>query len=135
MIWRFLGDVMMILHGAFLLFFVIGGFLAWKWRKLIWVHLGIVVWNLAIVLIDYDCPLTGSEKYFRRRGGESVYEAGYINHYLDGRLWPEGATPTAEKVGFVLVIIGYVGFFVLRHRRRKAAGQPEVRGDSVGPRT
>lgn len=135
MIWRFLGDVMMILHAAFLLFFVFGAFLAWKWPKLIWVNLGIVVWNLAIVLIDYDCPLTGSEKYFRRRGGESVYDAGYINHYLDGRIWPEGATPTAEKVGFALVIIGYVGFFVLRHRRRKAAAAAKVRGDSVGPRT
>ena len=29
MIWRLLADVMMMLHGAFLLFFVIGGFLAW----------------------------------------------------------------------------------------------------------
>ncbi len=135
MTWRFLGDVMMILHAAFLLFFVIGPFLAWKWPKLIWVSLGIVVWNLAIVLIDYDCPLTGAEKYFRRRGGESVYEAGYINHYLDGTIWPEGATPTAEKIGFVLVIIGYVGFFVFRHRRRKAAAAAKVRDDSVGPRT
>lgn len=135
MIWRFLGDVMMVLHAAFLLFFVLGGFLAWKWRKLIWVHLGIVVWSLAIVIIDYDCPFTGMEKSFRRRGGESVYETGYINHYLDGTIWPEGATPTAEKVGFALVVIGYVGFFVLRHHRRKAAAQADVRGDSVGPRT
>lgn len=120
MIWRFLGDVMMVLHASFLLFFVIGGFLAWKWRQLIWPHLAIGIWNLAIVIIDYDCPLTGTEKYFRRRGGESVYETGFINHYLDGRIWPEGATPIAEKVGFTLLLISYVGFFVLRHRRRAA---------------
>ncbi|TCC43471.1 DUF2784 domain-containing protein [Kribbella sindirgiensis] len=130
MIWRLLGDVMFVLHAAFLLFFVIGGFLAWKWAKLIWVHLGIVVWNVAIVIVDYDCPFTGAEKYFRRRGGETPYESGFINHYLDGTIWPEGATPIAEKVGFALVVIGYVGFFVVRHRRRT-----KLRGESVGPRT
>jgi hypothetical protein len=124
MVYRFLGDVMMVLHGAFLLFFVIGGFLAWKWPKLIWVHLGIVVWNLTIVILDFDCPFTGTEKYFRREGGEAVYEGGYINHYLDGTIWPEGETPTAEKVGFALVIIGYIGYFVARRRRRQRVGTP-----------
>ena len=130
MIWRLLADVMFVLHAAFLLFFVLGAFLAWKWPRVIWAHLAIVVWSLAIVIIDYDCPFTGVEKSFMRRGGEQVYESGYINHYLDGTIWPEGATPTAEKVGFALVIIGYVGFFVLRHRRRT-----KLRAESVEPRT
>lgn len=122
MLYPFLGDVMMVLHAAFLLFFVIGGFLAWKWPKLIWVHLGIVAWNLTIVILDFDCPFTGTEKFFRREGGEAVYEGGYINHYLDGTIWPEGQTPTAEKVGFALVIISYIGYFVARRRRRQRIG-------------
>ncbi|MEU4196647.1 DUF2784 domain-containing protein [Kribbella sp. NPDC026611] len=130
MIWRALADLVMIVHGALLLFFLIGGFLAWRWPKLIWVHLAIVVWNLLIVVLDFGCPVTASEKYFLRRGGETVYEAGYIHHYLEGKLWPEGSTPVAEKVGFALVLIGYAGFFVARRRRRR-----KVRGQSVGPRT
>ncbi|MET9313329.1 DUF2784 domain-containing protein [Kribbella sp. NPDC003505] len=130
MMWRVLGDVMFVLHAAFLLFFVFGGFLAWKWPRLIWAHLAIVVWSFAIVIVDYDCPFTGVEKYFRRRGGEVPYESGYINHYLDGHIWPEGATPIAEKVGFALVVISYIGFFVIRRRRRA-----KLRGESVGPRT
>jgi hypothetical protein len=134
MIWRSLADVVMVLHGALLLFFLIGGFLAWRWAKLIWVHLGIVAWNVVIVLVDFGCPVTATEKYFRRRGGETPYAAGYIEHYLDGRLWPEGATPIVEKVGFVIVVASYVGFFVVR-RRRAAARGTKVRGDSVGPRT
>ncbi|HET6987243.1 MAG TPA: DUF2784 family protein, partial [Kribbella sp.] len=36
MIWRFLADVVMVVHGALLVFFLIGGFLAWRWPKLIW---------------------------------------------------------------------------------------------------
>jgi hypothetical protein len=128
MVWRALADVVMIVHGALLLFIAIGAFLAWRWPKLIWVHLGIVVWNLVIVLVDFGCPVTATEKFFRREGGESVYAGGYIQHYLNGRLWPDGATPVAEKVGFVLVVIGYAGFFVVRRRTK-------LRGESVGPRT
>ena len=128
MVWRLLADVVMVVHGALLLFFVVGAFLAWRWPKLIWVHLGIVAWNLVIVLVDFGCPVTATEKFFRRQGGESVYEGGYIQHYLNGSLWPDGATPVVEKVGFVLVVIGYAGFFVVRRRTK-------LRGESVGPRT
>jgi MFS family permease len=126
--WRLLADVVMVLHGALLLFFLLGGFLAWRWPKLICVHLGIVAWNLVIVLVDFGCPVTATEKYLRRRGGETPYAAGYIEHYLDGKLWPQGATPIVEKIGFVIVVASYVGFVV---RRRRA----NVRGQSVGPRT
>lgn len=130
MIWRVLADGVMVVHAALLLFFLIGGFLAWRWPRLIWAHLAIVVWNVVIVLVDFGCPVTATEKYFRRLGGESVYSAGYIHHYLEGHLWPEGATPVVEKIGFILVLISYTGFFVLRHRRKT-----KLRGESVGPRT
>jgi len=128
--WRVLADVVLVIHGALLVFFVIGPFLAWRWPKLIWVNLGIVVWNLVIVLVDFGCPVTATEKYFRRQGGETAYVGGYIHHYLEGTLWPEGATPVAEKVAFLVVLIGYAGFFVAQHRRKT-----KVRGESVGPRT
>jgi hypothetical protein len=127
-LWRALADVVMVAHGTLLLFFVVGAFLAWRWPKLIWFHLGIVVWNLVIVLVDFGCPVTATEKFFRREGGESVYPGGYIQHYLNGHLWPDGATPIAEKVGFGLVVTGYAGFFVVWRRAK-------LRGESVGPRT
>lgn len=120
MVYRFLGDVMMVVHGTFLLFFVIGGFLAWRWFRVIWAHLFVAVWNLTIVILDFGCPVTALEKYFRRRGGEQPYEGGFIKHYLDGTIYPAGATPTAEKVAFALLVISYVGLFVLRRARKRA---------------
>ncbi|ADB36057.1 conserved hypothetical protein [Kribbella flavida DSM 17836] len=128
MVYRFLADVVMVFHGVFLLFFVIGGFIAWRWPKVIWAHLLVGVYSLVNVVLDFACPLTRPEKYLRRKGGEDDYEGGYIQHYLEGSLWPEGATPTAEKVGFALLVISYVGFFVLRRRRRQRVPAAAARG-------
>jgi hypothetical protein len=118
MVYRVLADLVMVIHGALLVFFVIGGFLAWRWPRLIWAVLFVAVWNLAIVILDFGCPVTALEKYLRRKGGEQPYARGFIEHYLDGRIWPEGATPTAEKIGFAILVVSYVGFFVIRHRRK-----------------
>jgi hypothetical protein len=119
MIYRLLADGMMILHGAFLLFFVIGGFLAWKWRRVIWAHLAVGLWNITIVLLDFECPVTGVEKHWMRKGGEEPYAGGYINHYLDGTIWPEGYTWLAEIVGFALLVISYIGLYFVSRRQRQ----------------
>jgi hypothetical protein len=118
MFYGWLADVVMIIHGALLVFFLIGGFLAWRWFWLIWVHLGIVAWNLTIVLLDFGCPVTASEKALRRLAGEPVYQGGYIHHYLEGHIWPMGQTPSVERVCFTIVVISYVGLFIIRRRRR-----------------
>lgn len=128
MIYRLLADGMMILHGAFLLFFVIGGFLAWKWRRVIWAHLAVGLWNITIVLLDFECPVTGVEKHWMRKGGEEPYAGGYIKHYLDGTIWPAGYTWLAEIIGFALLVISYLGlYFVSRRSRRTREGSVESR--------
>jgi hypothetical protein len=119
MLYRSLADVMMVLHGALLVFFLIGGFLAWRWIKVVWAHILLAGYNFVIVLADFKCPVTEAEKWFMREGGETPYAGGYINHYLDGTIWPEGATPIAEKVAFAIFIASYIGlFFYRRHTRR-----------------
>jgi hypothetical protein len=120
-IYRLLADVMVIFHGSLLVFFVIGGFLAWRWPQVIWAHLFIAVWNLTIVLLDFGCPLTALEKYFRRQGGEVPYQGGYIRHYVEGFVYPEGYTWLAEIVGFALLVISYAGLLWLRHSRHRQA--------------
>jgi hypothetical protein len=117
--YRLLADLVMLLHGALLVFFVIGGFLAWRWVRLIWVHLAIVVWNVTIVVLDFGGPVTAVEKWARREGGEAVYGGGYIAHYLDGPVWPQGYTWMAERIGFVLVLTSYAGLIVIQLRRRR----------------
>ena len=136
MIWRFLADVVMVVHGALLVFFVIGGFLAWRWPKLIWAHLGhrgLEHGHRAGRLRlpgDRDRRSTSAAAAARRRTRPATSSTTWT-----ARIWPEGATPTVEKIGFALVVISYVGFFVLRHVAARQPEQAKVRGDSVGPRT
>ncbi len=121
MIYRLLADVLLVIHGAYLAFLVVGGFLAWRWRWVMWAHLIAVAWAVPLVVTDaFPCPLTEWEKSLQEKGGVEPYSGGFVSHYLDGRIWPEGYTWVAEIVAFSLVAISYIGLLV-RWRREKAA--------------
>jgi hypothetical protein len=120
MVYRLLADGVVVVHGAYLAFMVVGSLLAWRWGWVVWAHLIAVGWAIPLVVFDaYPCPFTESEKWLRERGGEKPYGGGYIEHYLDGRLWPAGYTWVAEYVAFGLVAVSYVGLAVRRHRRER----------------
>ena len=70
MIDRGLADLVVAVHLAYIAFIPLGGFLAWKWPRIVPVHLAAVAAALISVTVHYDCPLTGLEKTLRRHGGE-----------------------------------------------------------------
>jgi hypothetical protein len=108
-LYRLLADLVMLAHGALLIFFVIAGFLAWRWRWVFWPHLFVVLWNLSTVVFGISCPLTALEKSLRVQGGEQPYAGGYIQHYLDGPIYPVGYTWLVEIISFALVLLSYAG--------------------------
>jgi membrane protein implicated in regulation of membrane protease activity len=118
-LYRLLADLVMVAHGALLIFFVIAGFLAWRWQWVLWPHLLVVLWNLSTVVFGISCPLTALEKNLRVRGGEQPYAGGYIQHYIDGTVYPAGYTWLVQIVCFALVLISYAGLIWWRVSRRE----------------
>jgi Protein of Unknown function (DUF2784) len=125
MIYRLLADLVVVIHLAFILFVAVGALLAWRWPHLVWAHVPVVAWAVAIVAIGFTCPLTPLEKLLRRRAGAEAYDGGFIDHYLDGVIYPGRYTPLARAVVAALIIVGYAGLIVrhqnLAHGRRVAA--------------
>jgi hypothetical protein len=118
---RVLADAVVVVHLAFIAFVVIGGLLAWRVPKVLWVHVPAVVWAVGIVTIGYSCPLTTLEDDLRSRAGGHVYPGGFVAHYLDDVLYPERFKAVARLLVAVLVIVGWVGCGVLWKRRQRGA--------------
>ena len=81
MIYRLLADGLLLLHLAFILFVVLGGFLAWRHPRLAWLHLPCAAWGACVEFAGWDCPLTPLENHpwdaqfkpgFRRQAGEVI---------------------------------------------------------------
>lgn len=115
-----LADLVATLHAAFLVFLVVGGFLAWRWRSLFLVHLAVVVWAVAIVVIDFDCPLTPLEKDLLAAGGEPVYSGPFIDRYVADVLYPAEYTIAVRALVGSLVLASWLG---LAWRRRHPTGE------------
>ena len=69
--YRVLAETTMVVHFAVLVYLVLGGFLAWRWRYAFWPHLVIAAWGLTSTVLVWPCPLTMLENWSRRQAGEA----------------------------------------------------------------
>ena len=119
--YRLLADVAMTLHAGFLVYLVIGGFLAWRWRWTIWPHIACAAYGLGIVVIGWECPLTHVENWARERAGQETLPAsGFIDHYLTGVIYPADHLLTAQLAVAVTVLISWAGLAYLHRRSRRS---------------
>ena len=98
MLYRWLADLVLAVHLAFVAFVILGGFLVWRWRWLAWVHVPVGLWGMAIEYAGIVCPLTPLENRLRQLGGEAGYRGGFIEHYVTAALYPEGLTREMQLV-------------------------------------
>lgn len=115
--YRVLADVVVALHFGFLLFVVLGGFLAWRWSWVIWPHLVAAAWGAAIVAFGLNCPLTHLENWLRRRDGRPELTTGFIDAYVEGVLYPERYVAQVQALAALVVLACWAGVL---HRRRAA---------------
>ncbi|GAA1655036.1 DUF2784 domain-containing protein [Nonomuraea maheshkhaliensis] len=113
--YRLLADAAMVAHFAFLLYLALGGFVAWRWRRTLWAHLAVVAWGVLSVVTGVECPLTHVEDWARRSAGQQGLTAGgFIDHYIEGVVYPEEYTNLARLGVTVLILFSYAGYVLRR---------------------
>ncbi|MCT2586031.1 DUF2784 domain-containing protein [Actinophytocola gossypii] len=119
----FLADVTVVVHFAALLYIGLGGFLAWRWPKSIYVHVFFAAWGVLVNVTSVPCPLTTIEDWLRARQGLGPLPGGFNEYYIYDDLVPRSFLPVVAVGAIVLLIVSYVGVY-LRHRRRAATPVP-----------
>lgn len=119
--YRILADLLVLVHLAFIVFVVCGGWLALRWRWLAWPHIPTAIWGVAIEFRGWICPLTPLENWLRRAGGGAVYSGGFIEHYILPIVYPSGLTRTVQLLlggGVVAINLLAYSFFLYSRPER-----------------
>jgi hypothetical protein len=140
MLYRWLADLVLVLHLGFVVFVVLGGLLVLRWPRLAWAHVPAAIWGIFTEYAGVICPLTPLEIALRRQGGEAGYSGDFIQHYVTTVLYPSGLTREVQ-IGlgtFALVLnAGLYWQVVVRYRRRRPsariASEERPGPDRTGP--
>jgi hypothetical protein len=120
--------LVVVLHFALIGYVVIGGFLALRWRRTIWLHIAAVIWGIAIATNRVDCPLTWLERWARARAGMAPLPPdGFIAHYVTGVVYPVGWVVGVQLVSFAVVALSWV-LYLRRDINRRRHDRPITRG-------
>jgi hypothetical protein len=121
MIWRALADLVLLIHLAFIVFVIVGGFFASRWRWLPWIHLPAVAWAIILEFSGWICPLTPLENSLRQASGEAGYPGGFLEHYLVPVVYPEALTPEIQiYIGLGVLLINGMAYSILWKGRTRS---------------
>jgi Protein of Unknown function (DUF2784) len=124
MIYLLLADAVVLIHVAFVVFVMLGGFLALRWRAVVWAHVPAAIWGVLIEYAGWICPLTPLENSLRAKAGEAAYTGGFIDHYVLRLLYPGGLTSRVQIVlGSFALVVNLLAYMLLirQLRARRAA--------------
>ncbi len=121
---RVLADVTIVVHLAFVAYVVVGGFIAWRWPRTIWLHIAAFGWGFSTVLFGIECPLTYLENWARHHAGMAgLPSSGFIDHYITGVIYPESALGIVRLLVALCVMASWVGYGIIAHNRSKVTHQ------------
>jgi len=116
-LYRLVANAVVAFHALFILFVVLGGFIAWRWRWVAALHIPCALWGMLIEYRGWICPLTPLENTLRARAGQQGYSGGFVEHYLLPAIYPSGLTPRIQAVlGTAVLVINAVAYTLLIRR-------------------
>src|SRR5947208_1055609 len=121
MLYSLAADLVTALHLAFVLFVLLGGFMAWRWRRVIYAHLPSVLWGALIEFNGWICPLTPLENYLRMKAGAATYAGSFTEHYILLLIYPTALTSQDKLLigsGILAINLAVYGFRFSRLARR-----------------
>ncbi|MDT8440345.1 MAG: DUF2784 domain-containing protein [Desulfuromonadales bacterium] len=126
---RLLADLLLLVHGLFILYVLLGGLLGLRHRGWLVPHLPAAVWGVWIEWSGHICPLTPLENRFRLQAGEQDYQGGFVEHYLLPVIYPAGLDRDWQwLLGGLALLINLVIYAVVFARSRRkveaTAGRP-----------
>ena len=117
-----LADRVVVVHLAFIVFVLLGGALAVRWRWMPWVHLPAVLWGALLEFFGWICPLTPLENCLRHADGASRYPGGFIERYVLPIVYPAVLTRALQvALGLLVCLVNaaiYLRLWRLRTRSR-----------------
>jgi len=118
--YKFLADLVVVLHSFFVLFVLLGGFLVlWK-PSVAWYHLPAVFWAAWLEFSGWICPLTPLENLLRQKGGVAGYNVGFVEHYIVPILYPTSLTRQMQfTLGMIVLSLNIGVYFIVWMRMRK----------------
>ena len=121
-----LADLVILVHTSFIVFVLLGGLLAFRWRWMPLAHLPAVVWGAAVEFFGWVCPLTPLENLLRRAGGGAGYSVSFIERYLVPLVYPAELTRELQFLlgGSVVAVNAAVYFLVLRRVENLGRAEP-----------
>ncbi len=124
MFYRAFADFVVVVHLAFIVFVVLGGLFALRWRLGPVVHLPAALWGVYIELSGGLCPLTPLENKLRQAAGSAGYSGGFVEHYVVPIVYPAALSEQLQIVLASLVIVAntLVYSFVLWRKFRSTRG-------------
>ena len=115
-----MANLIVLVHFAFVVFVVLGGLLALRWPRVVWLHVPAVVWGALVEFTGWICPLTPLENRLRAAAGETSYDGDFIAHYILPALYPNGLTRSDQLMLGALALginIAIYALVLVRHRR------------------
>ena len=114
---RFLADIVVAAHLAFVVFVALGGLLVLRWPRLAWLHIPSAVWGVAVEYAGWICPLTPIENALRERAGLAAYRGDFIEHYVLPLLYPAALSRGAQlALGTLALAVNAVVYWRLISR-------------------